>query len=301
MNPRHRRAIIPGLLVCLLAVVVVVAVANQARAADDEIAVPERVSAITDARVPESSGLVVSQADPRLAYTINDSGNDPAVFTVRLSTGDVVARTNLTGGDFVDTEALTIDPDGTLWVADIGDNDLVRSDVALYALDEPLRKGGTVEAKRFRVRYDDGNTDAEALLSDPVTGGLLIASKSMLGGQLYRLPADLDADRVNVADPIEGAEVPAMVTGGDFLPDGSAIVLRTYLGIHVLDAGTWTDEWSATLPEVQQGESLAVEPDGTSVLIGAEGLPSLIRRVVLPEDQRAGMLAPVGGVFDLDD
>ncbi|KAA1422870.1 esterase-like activity of phytase family protein [Mumia zhuanghuii] len=299
MNPRHRRALIPGLLVVLLVIVLVAALAREARAADGEVDV-ERVSTITDARVPESSALVVSKRDPELAYTINDSGNVPTVFTIEVSTGDVVGATRLAGAEVVDTEALAIDHDGTLWVADIGDNDAIRSTVSLLAIEEPVLGEKSVRPLRYEVRYADGSADAEALLADPSGHGMFIVSKGLLGGQVYRLPQPLSRTSVNVAQPMAEAEAPALVTDGDFLPDGAQVVLRTYLGVHVLDATTWQETWSATLPETRQSESLAAEPDGTSVLVGSEGLPSPIQRVTLPEEQRAAMLAPASGIIDLD-
>lgn len=299
MNPRHRRALIPGLLVLLLAIVLVTALAREARAAEGDPQA-ERVSAITDARVPESSALVISKRDPALAYTINDSGHQPTVYAVEVATGKVVGATQLVGHKIVDPEALAIDGDGRLWVADIGDNDALRSSVSLYALDEPVIGKLQVKPARYRVRYADGNTDAEALLADPTGDRMFIVSKGLLGGQLYRLPAPLSTTAVNEAEPVADAEIPAMVTDGDYLPDGAHVVLRSYLGVQVLDARTWKTTWSATIAETRQSESLAAEPDGTSVLVGSEGLPSPIVRITLPEDQRAAMLPPASGVIDLD-
>lgn len=277
-------------------VVLVTALAREARADEPSV---EQVSTVTDARLRESSALVLSKRDPSLAYTVNDSGNEPVVFTIEVASGDVVGATRLVGFDVVDVEALAIDRTGKLWVADIGDNDAVRSTVALYALDEPVLGTKQVRPTRYRVRYADGNTDAEALLADPA-GGLSIVSKGLLGGQLYRLPERLDPKAVNVAEPIADAQIPALVTDGDFLPDGASVALRTYLGIHVLDTTTWEETWSSPIPDGGQSESLAAEPNGISVLVGSEGLPSPIRRVTLPEDQRAAMLAPASGVIDLD-
>lgn len=62
MSPRYRRALIPGLLLALLVLVVVAALTGQARA-DGTDGAPGRVSTITDDRLPETSGLVVSTRD----------------------------------------------------------------------------------------------------------------------------------------------------------------------------------------------------------------------------------------------
>lgn len=283
MHPRYRRALIPGLLTALLVVVIVVALAREAGASTDPDAEePERVSTLTDRRVPESSGLVVSTRHPALAYTVNDSGNEPVVYTVRFSTGEVVGATTLEGYELVDVEALAIDHEGTLWVADIGDNATDRRNVALYAIDQPGRGDHAVRPTRFRLRYGNGSQDAEALLTDPRTRAMYVVSKGLMGGQVYRLPDRLSSDEVNTLRPVTDAEVPGMVTDGGFLPDGSGALLRTYGGLYAYDPKTWQRSWSTSLPEQRQGETLAVERGGDSVLVGTEGLPSPLLRVRLP-------------------
>lgn len=295
MHPRYRRALIPVLLVGLLVVVLVAALAREAGA--DEPAPAERVSTITDRRIPESSALVMSTRHPSLAYTVNDSGNAPVVYAIKVSTGRVVSATTLEGYEITDVEALAIDRSGTLWVADIGDNNGVRHDLALYAIDQPGRRDGSVEPERFRLRYSDGSQDAETLLADPSTGAMYVVSKGFLGGQVYRLPDRLSSKHENVMKPVKGVEAPVLVTDGGFLPDGSRVLLRSYRGVYSYDSKTWEPTWSAPLPKERQGESLAVEPDGESILIGTEGLPSPLLRVGLPGPGRATPLAPVGGVI----
>ena len=93
-----------------------------------------KISEISDRRIKESSGLTISPAHDDLAYTINDAGNDPIVFAIKVSTGDVVGTTRVEGGDIKDTESIAIDGKGKMWLADLGDNDEERDDVALYAL-----------------------------------------------------------------------------------------------------------------------------------------------------------------------
>ncbi|MGI8953124.1 MAG: hypothetical protein ACR2FL_00870 [Nocardioidaceae bacterium] len=197
MNPRYRRLLIPGLLLLLVTVVVVSALLPAARAvphpstpavkshvvagpADED----DKVSVIRDKRIPESSALVVSTRDPELGYTVNDSGNDPSVFTLELSSGNVVGTTRLTGHTIKDTEALAIDSADELLVADIGDNDSERNDIAIYALAQPGRGDGQVRPTRYPLRYSGGPTDAEALLADPTGTDVFVVSKGLFGGEL---------------------------------------------------------------------------------------------------------------------
>lgn len=246
-----------------------------------------RVSLITDPRVTESSGMALSTRVPGVAYVVNDSGNDPVVFSVRVATGEVVGTTTLSGVDVEDPEALAI-ADGQLLVADIGDNTGSRDEVALLALPQPGTGDTTAEPAVHRVRYAGGSADAEALLVDPRTGRLSIATKGAFGGQVQVLPAQLPADGVAVAEPLD-VTTPGLVTDGAALPDGRGVVLRNYTNAYVYALPNWRQVGRIRLPQTQQGETLAVEPNGRSVLVGSEGNPSPIIRVALPADALAAL------------
>ena len=53
------------------------------------------VSVIRDGRITESSALARSVKHDDLVYTVNDRGNRPMVFAIRLSTGEVVGSTDI--------------------------------------------------------------------------------------------------------------------------------------------------------------------------------------------------------------
>jgi hypothetical protein len=241
------------------------------------------VAEITDDRIAESSALVQSTVDPDLAYTINDSGNETAVYVIELDTGDVVGTTTL-DVDGEDTEAMAIGVDDRLYVADIGDNAASRDTVALYALDQPAPGDATVTPDVYEIRYTDGPSDAETLLVDPATGELSIVTKNLLAGSVYRLPDPLRTDRINVARPIHGVTTEGMVTDGAYLPDGSGVLLRTYIDIVVYTIPDWHELTPIDTPPQPQSESLTVRGGGASVLVGTEKLPSTIYEVPIPDD-----------------
>lgn len=276
MNPRHRRLLIPGLLAALVVVVVITSIVDRANAAESDAA-GAVVSTIDDPRITEASGLAVSRTDPDLAYVINDSGQAQELYAVEISSGTVVGVTAVTGGTWRDTEAIAIDGDGTLWIADTGDNLVQRDDVALYALPEPGRRDGTVEATRHAVTFEDGPHDVEALLVQPDTGDKFLISKSFDAGVVYALPADLSTTEASVPQRI--AEAPGVVTDAAFTPDGESALLRTYGDVRVHDPVDWSETRRIAVPPMQQGESVAVEPDGSTFLLGSEGENSPLLRV----------------------
>lgn len=283
MNPRRRRLLFPALLVVLLVVAAVVSFTRDAEGAEpdptegggDPVA-SEVVSTVDDPRITESSGLAVSAEHDDLAYTINDSGNADVVYALRISTGEVVGTTSVEGTPWTDTEALTLH-DGKLWVADIGDNQAVRDDIALYAFDEPGPGDHTTTATRYPLAYTDGPHDAESLAVD-ADGRFVIATKELLSGEVRRLPATLTTDEPNVVED-SGQPTLLLATDASTSPDGAHLLVRNYIEVAVLDAATLRTERTMTLPDQPQGETVAFESGGTSFLIGSEGGPWDLQRI----------------------
>lgn len=292
MNPRHRRLLIPGLLLALLVIVLISSLAGRSDAATP--AGPVVVSTLSDGRINESSGLVVSPDDPDRAYTINDSGGAPVVYAVSVSTGRTLGAATV-DADFVDTEALSIDADGTLWVADTGDNRSERTDAALYSLPEIADGTTHVSARRFPITYPGGPLDVEALVIDPTSGAKYLISKGLFGGTVFSLPERLLEDQPNEATTLAG-DIPGLVTDAAFTPDGRFVVARDYTEAYVLDPVTWQIVTSMDLPRADQGETLAMEAGGTSFLVGSEGTASTLTRVPFTEPAADGAGdEPAGG------
>jgi hypothetical protein len=271
----------PLVLLVLLAVAVALAVPVVGVAGGDRAAV---LLTIADPRITESSGLAGSVRHPGVLWTHNDSGDAARVFAVGPD-GRVRATLRLAGVDARDWEAMAVGRDAAgrpaLFLGDIGDN--LRGawpSVSVYRVTEPaVLHDGTVTATRYRFRYADGARDAEALLVDPRTNRLYVASKEAAGGGLYQAPAMLRADRVNLLRRV--ASVPAAVTDGAFSPDGATFVLRDYLEAHAYSrSGRGLDSFA--LPLQAQGESLTYARDGKDVLVGSEGRGSEVWRVPVP-------------------
>ena len=237
---------------------------------------------LQDPALLESSGLTASQRHDGILWTHADGGSAAEVRAVDES-GDTVAVVTLAGIDPYDPEALAPGrgPDGTpqLWLGDIGDNEARRPDVSVFRFEEPRRlRDRTVPAEWFRLTYPDGPHDAEALLVQPRTGRVHIATKDLAGCALYRAPADLVPEGTGVNELERVADLPALVTDGAFLPDGR-MVLRTYTSVHLY--GRDGEPLAvAALPPQPQGESLAV--DGDRLLVGSEGRRSAVYAVPVP-------------------
>ena len=227
------------------------------------------VFSFQDSTIEESSGLVDAGS---VVLTVNDSGDGPVVYVIDPSTGETVGRTTYTDDEVIDVEALAAGPGDTLWVGDIGDNPGSRSSVAVYALPMPGPGESTVEAERYDLLYEGGPRDAEALLVHPETGRLHVVSKGLFGGQVFEAPRRLSPDEPNVLRPV--GDVGGLVTDGAYFPDGRFVALRSYSNLAVLAADDWSNVQGMRLPDQDQGEGLAMRPDGDSVLLSTEGARS---------------------------
>ena len=269
----------------LLVVVLVAAISERSHGAEPGEPVDSSVvSRLDDVRITESSGLAVSTKHEDLAYTINDSGSAAIVLAIRISTGDVVGTTTVRDPNFnwLDTEALAL-RNGTLWVADTGDNFRQRNDAALYALDEPGPGNHTVVPKRYAVTYEAGPQNIEAIAVPPKSGRILLLSKASAGGLVHRLPAKLRENGANIAASTS-RETPGFTTDATYTADGRHVLVRSYTVAEVRDAGTWDLIRTDVLPSQQLGETVALEDPERSYLIGSEGLNSTLLRIAFHTD-----------------
>ena len=188
----------------------------------------------------------------------------------------------------------------TVWLADIGDNGQVREEIALITAPyEPSE--GQVEPKIFRFTYPDGPHDAEALLFPP-NGTPYIVTKEVDGpAQVYRPGAPLDTFGAVVLDKVAELDLTAtgtrggpvgrvgqtMVTGGAVSADGRFLALRTYTEAYVWplagnDVPTALQSEPlavVTLPASPQGEAISFHRDSYDLLVGSEGVDSVLTRL----------------------
>lgn len=242
---------------------------------------PQVRCALDDPRLAETSGLVVGPEGPQV---VEDSGNPSTVY--RLDGRCAVAGRRAVPVDGRDVEDLARSPDGTLWLADTGDNARRRPWVAVLRLD---RGGGEVVT---RFAYPDGPHDAESLLM-PGDDRPVIVTKDRSGRSGVYVPDEPVGEQPALTPrPLRRAGevvVPgeAMTglgagayTGGAISADGRVVALRTYTDAWLYPAprGTATaDDVVAALhaapvrvplPGEPQGEAVAFALDGTLLATG---------------------------------
>ena len=252
------------------------------------------------APVVEASGLAASKQNQGVLWAHNDSGHASELYAVRLD-GTPVGTFFLSESESIDWEDVAIGPgpiDGQdyLYVADLGANKKPRDIFTVYRVPEPkldleapaLARTELEGVSPLHFQYADGEShDAETIMIDPVTGDLILVTKSFTGkSTVFRAhPPDAAStpevlerllDLTIVKDERRGS---AQVTGGDISRDGSQILIRTYTDIYWwerLDGFSIADalrgpRCTVSILEEPQGEAIGFAPDGRSYFTVSEG------------------------------
>jgi len=259
---------------------------------------------ITDAALPETSGLAVSRRDPARLWAINDGGNRPALHLLE-NDGRLVASYPVRDAENIDWEdlaAFSVDGTPYLLVADFGDNYARRETRTLYLFEEPdhARTATVRPVATLDFAYPDGPRDAEGLAVDVAGGEILLLTKRESRPIFYRLPLRLDTPSgALLAEPSGHFDNPeprfgppgspvtrslfgASPTAIDLDDAGRQLLLLTYTAVYRL-VREKDESWSQALERpferladhpLPHAEALAVAPDGKRVWFTSERLPA---------------------------
>lgn len=254
---------------------------------------PTASGALADASLNEVSGVVASVAHPGVFWVHNDSGDTPRIFAVD-GKGQLLGTVTVAGAAAIDWEDIARGPcpAGTcLYLADVGDNNMVRTSYTIYRIPEPATIGDvTVTAEALPFTYPDGAHNCETLLVHPVTGAITLVTKVFVGeSSIFELPLPLTPGTAAVAvdkGPVKPPSGSVLYTGGDVHPAGKGVLLRTYGGLwyYPMSAGATVAEALAGTP---CNVPVAAEGQGEAVgfLGGGEGYLTIGEGVNAPVNQ----------------
>lgn len=269
---------------------------------------PAQIAELEDGAIDESSGVVASRRNPGLFWTHNDSGDGPFLYAFDRK-GGKRGTWRVTGARALDWEDIAAGP-GTggagqpsLYIGDIGDNGKKREEIIVYRVTEPVVTASdagtdrneprqTEPAEAIRLRYPDGQHDAEALAVHPSTGDLYVITKTRgtTPAGVYKLAAPFSSSTINTLERVSQLSTPGlypgMITGADISPDGRKIILCDYfnayeLGLPASSGGKFEDIWKQSISIVglgarPQGEAVCYRLDGQAILATSEGSPAAL-------------------------
>jgi len=255
---------------------------------------PKKLADLGDKEIRESSGLACGWRNKDVFWTHNDSGGRPRIYAINRK-GETLAALDIAGASALDWEDMCSARIGTkclLLLADTGNNSCTSRKYRLYAVAEPrldpakrnvkgkLRCGQVIE-----FEYDDGWFDCESIAVDPTTRRIYLITKPRMAGQkvkVYELPWPKRAGPK--AKPLKAIATLKMstATAMDISPDGLRAVVLTYGHAFEYVRGpkeTWAKGFARpprviNMPPRRQGESICYGPDGKTLYLTSEKLPT---------------------------
>lgn len=211
---------------------------------------PAEVGPLADPALVETSGIIASPSNPGILWLHNDSGDGPVLYATGTD-GASIGRVVVTGVDWPDLEDIAAAPcphrsGPCLWAADTGNNTHDRTDLAVYALEEPRLAGrvpfGEMNAGRvwrFPIAYPDDTVDSEALAVESDASAFYLFEKvDAAKTRLFRASGPFTEDQPVALEEIARFAAPGvaiskgtMITAADLHPSGQRLLLRVYTGV----------------------------------------------------------------------
>ena len=255
--------------------------------------------------VDESSGMACSRVADGVFWTHNDSGDAARLYAFDKQGKDLGScqLINVMAFDFEDIASFRRDRKNYLLVGDTGNNGRAATVQILYLIEEPAvdsKRDPNEAAKEQRVpvvqvisyAYEDDHRDCEAVAVDPTDKTILLVTKEKTSPcYVYALPwPENDPRTVFTARKIATLKIPP-ATAMDVSPDGLRAVVSTYAGAYEYSRDP-DEDWAAALarrpgeivlPVRRQGESICYGPDGKTLYLTSEKLPTPLWEVPVKE------------------
>ena len=251
---------------------------------------PTTVGPVTEAGLIEASGIVASPLSSDVLWLHSDSGTLPRVYALD-TLGQTLGYLDLGDVPFADPEDIAAGPcpnliQPCLWIADTGNNNQDRSDLALIAIAEPAVSStaafGVIFADlvwRFPLAYPGSTADVEALVMEPNGSAAYLFEKiDGPNARVFAYDAPFDETEATTLRLVGTVSVPGvpvtlglMITAADLHPSGDKLLLRVYTGIfeYRLDGHSFADLDQAQVVVVAWGP--LSEPQGEAVAYGQTG------------------------------
>jgi hypothetical protein len=224
--------------------------------------------------VDEASGLAVSRQYPGVLWSHNDSGNATVLFA--LDTAGAVRGRVQVPADTRDWEDVSIARCGDhdcVYIADIGDNRLVRPRVYIYRVPEPAPQDPRTDTPTvFRARYADGAHNAEAMF---VAGDNFFIVTRDRTGRVYRAQVPASPQHELVFEHVGDLGL-AAVTDAETSRDDNTVIVRTsheavlYRAADVLQQ-RFVPYLRVPLDGLKERQGEAVALDGNMIYLASEG------------------------------
>jgi len=269
-----------------------------ARLARDPHALPygdaRRLCELSNPQINESSGLACSRRRPGRFWTHNDSGDDAKLYLFDSKGRDLGSclLEGVRAYDWEDVCSFQADGKSYLLVGDVGNNGRASGVQMLHLIEEPdVDPGQGLRVRRVPVvrtiyySYEDDHRNCEALAVDPTDKTILFVAKEPgTRCQAYAMAwpkRPTDPPTALTARVIATLAIPS-ATAMDVSPDGRRAVVLTYANAYEYTRRP-NEDWGKAfsrppreiaMPVREQGESICYGPDGKTLYLTSEKLPT---------------------------
>jgi hypothetical protein len=188
--------------------------------------------------VNESSGLIPSHRSRNYFWTHNDGDDSIFAFTRdgRFFGKWGIPALRAQAATVLDFEDIAWSP-GRIYAGDIGNNDLLRTNIFVYSVPEPGPTfSGSLPLKRtWRLSYppDEEPFDAESLLVHRKTGYIIAKDRNNGEAPVYRFSLQTRTRKAFPLERICKIDVDDDVGGADLTPDGQRLAVITGIGAYL--------------------------------------------------------------------
>ncbi len=215
---------------------------------------PEAYKRIDEPAREEVSGIVKSRIHENTFWVHGDSGTEDKIYAIKED-GEIKSKKKKYGGAKVhgarnkDWEDITVGPDQTLIIADIGNNCFCREDLKLFFVPEPDPDDEEVEVfKEYEIKYPEDvlnsvgilvpekSLNAEAVFMRGGKVHILSKNRSNPSTMLFRLD-DPKEGVPNMLTYIDRFDVGELVTAADITTDESKVAVLTRESIWLFEPG----------------------------------------------------------------
>jgi hypothetical protein len=188
-------------------------------------------------KLHEISGIAASFQNKNILYLHEDSGHPNWIYLTN-NTGQDLGELIISGSYNRDWEDIAVGPGplaghNYIYVADIGDNNAWHCLKRIYRFAEPDLTKAAFPVRRIikqvetiTLRYPDKPHNAEAILLDPLTRDLYIATKEDHKCSIYVASFPQSTRQKVVLEPVITLPF-SLVTGGNISHNGLEIILRS--------------------------------------------------------------------------
>ena len=213
--------------------------------------------------VNEISGIADSKINPGYLWGEEDSGNPNQVYLINHN-GTVAKTIYLKGITNRDWEDMAL-VDGTIYLAETGDNAQAYASYRFYTFTEPALSTDTVSTiQTINFTYPDGSHDAEAFLVDE-SKNIYIITKRDNPSKIYKLSYPYSAG--NTVSLVGSLPYSGVVSAA---LNANEIIVKTYPGLlyYKRQAGETIEQ---TLKKAYTPLPYIVEPQGEAVAFASDG------------------------------